>query len=53
VAGAKSSDGGPVQFDRARFTTRIDNPYWPMKPSSRWVYRETEADGTKQRSVVT
>jgi len=20
----------------------IDNPYWPMKPGARWVYRETD-----------
>jgi hypothetical protein len=53
VAGAKSSDGGPVRLDPADFTTRIDNPYWPMKPGSRWVYRETDADGTKQRVEVT
>jgi hypothetical protein len=25
------------------FTTRLDNPYLPMRPGSRWVYRETEA----------
>ena len=29
------------------FTTHIDNPYWPMTPGTRWVYRE----GT-QRVVV-
>jgi hypothetical protein len=34
------------------FTTRIDNPYMPMRPGSRWVYRETEPDGTVQRVVV-
>jgi hypothetical protein len=34
------------------FTTRIDNPYMPMRPGSRWVYRETETDGTVQRVVV-
>jgi len=22
------------------FTTHIDNPYWPMTPGTRWVYRE-------------
>ena len=37
----------------ADFTTRIDNPYWPMKPGSRWVYRETDSDGARQRVVVT
>jgi len=34
------------------FTTRIDNPYWPMRVGSRWVYRETDVDGTRQRVVV-
>jgi hypothetical protein len=43
----------PVKLDPADFTTRIDNTYWPMKPGSRWVYRETDAEGAKQRVVVT
>jgi hypothetical protein len=29
-----------VELDAAEFTTEIDNPYWPMAPGSRWVYRE-------------
>ena len=43
----------PVRLDPADFTTKIDNPYWPMRPGSRWVYRETNADGAKRRVVVT
>jgi hypothetical protein len=43
----------PAQLKPADFTTKIDNPYWPMKPGSRWVYRETDPDGTRQRVVVT
>ena len=35
----------PANLDPADFTTRIDNPYWPMRPGSRWVYRETDAEG--------
>jgi hypothetical protein len=31
----------------------IDNPYWPMKPGTRWVYRETDTRGNAQRIVVT
>jgi hypothetical protein len=42
-----------VDLNPADFTTKINNPYWPMKPGSRWVYRETDAQGTKQRVVVT
>ena len=43
----------PVDLDPADFTTRIDNPYWPMAPGSRWIYRETDSEGAKQRVVVT
>jgi hypothetical protein len=43
----------PVKLDPADFTTDIDNPYWPMKPGSRWVYREYDSEGTEQRVVVT
>ena len=32
----------PVKLDPADFTTNIDNPYWPMRPGSHWVYREVE-----------
>ncbi len=42
----------PVKLDPADFTTKIDNPYWPMKPGTRWVYRETDPDGTVQRVAV-
>jgi hypothetical protein len=31
-----------VKLDPSEFTTEIDNPYWPMQPGSRWVYREVE-----------
>jgi hypothetical protein len=43
----------PVSLDPADFTTAIDNPYWPMKPGTRWVYRETDPDGGRLRVVVT
>jgi hypothetical protein len=43
----------PVDLDPADFTTEIDNPYWPMEPGSRWVYRETDQEGTVARVVVT
>jgi hypothetical protein len=37
----------------AGFSPDITNPYWPMKPGTRWVYRVTARDGTRQRDVVT
>jgi hypothetical protein len=43
----------PVTLDPAEFTTEIDNPYWPMKVGSRWVYRETDAEGAVTRVEVT
>jgi len=43
----------PVALDPAQFTTRITNPWLPMRPGTRWVYRETEPDGTRSRVVVT
>jgi hypothetical protein len=35
------------------FSTHIDNPFWPMKPGARWVYRETAPGAAPQRDVVT
>jgi hypothetical protein len=42
----------PVDLDPADFTTRIDNPYFPLAPDSRWVYRGTEG-GEDVKVVVT
>jgi hypothetical protein len=41
-----------VTLDPRDFTTRIDNPYWPMRPGTTWVYRETSPDGVVQKVVV-
>jgi hypothetical protein len=45
--------GDPVDLKGKGFTTRIDNPYWPMAPGNRWVYREGHADGTAEHIEVT
>jgi hypothetical protein len=42
----------PVELDPADFTKQIDNPYWPMAPGSRWVYRE-EGENGDLKVVVT
>ena len=42
-----------VKLDPADFTTHIDNPYWPMAPGDKWVYRETDQKGTEYRVEVT
>jgi hypothetical protein len=41
-----------VDLDPADFTSRIDNPYWPMTPGTRWRYAEREG-GEKQTVTVT
>jgi hypothetical protein len=43
----------PVNLDPADFTTKIDNRFWPMRPGSRWVYRDTDSEGARARDVVT
>jgi hypothetical protein len=43
----------PARLDPHDFSTRIDNPYLPLAPGSRWVYRETGGEGGVQRVDVT
>jgi len=31
-----------VKLDPADFTSQIDNPYWPMAPGDKWIYRVGE-----------
>ena len=52
-AGGLPQGSEPVRLDPAEFTTRIDNHWWPMRVGTRWIYRETDPDGTRQRGVVT
>lgn len=41
-----------VDLNAADFSVDIDNRYWPMRPGSRWVYRESDGEGGVQRVVV-
>jgi hypothetical protein len=57
LAGCGGSDAGslpkgsePANLDAGDFVERIDNPYWPMAPGSKWVYRE---DGQRVEVTVT
>jgi len=43
----------PSRLDPADFTTDIDNPYWPMRPGARWVYRASDTTGKREQVVVT
>jgi hypothetical protein len=49
----KADSSSTSELDPADFTTDIDNPWWPMKPGSRWVYHEFDSEGANQKVVVT
>jgi hypothetical protein len=43
----------PVELNPADFTASIDNPQWPMRVGSRWIYRVTDmATGKIERQVI-
>jgi hypothetical protein len=61
LAGACAGDDGseplplgaePAHLDPDDFVAEIDNPYWPMRPGTSWVYTETDAEGNAQRVEV-
>jgi hypothetical protein len=41
-----------IGFDPANFVSQVDNPYFPLKPGTTWVYEGTR-EGRAQRAVVT
>ena len=50
AAAALPQGSEPVELDPADFSTRIDNPYFPLVPGDRYTYRET--DGNVRERVV-
>ena len=42
-----------VDLNPDDFVAQIDNPYWPMAPGSKWVYRGIDADGEQERVEIT
>jgi hypothetical protein len=60
--GAATAGGCPVPLpqgsdevvlDPVDFVDRVDHPYLPMATDTRWVYRETDPEGERQRVEVT
>ena len=43
----------PADLDPASFTVDIDNAFWPMKPGTRWISRETDDEGNELVVTVT
>jgi hypothetical protein len=42
----------PVNLNPADFTAQVTNPYFPLVPGTRLIYREQALDGTVQRQIV-
>jgi hypothetical protein len=49
---ALPSGSTPAELEAADFSTDITNRYWPMKPGTRWTYREVRDDGSVSEGVV-
>jgi hypothetical protein len=45
-------DAYTVTLTAADFVERIDNPYLPFLPGSKWVYEATLEDGTVERNEI-
>ena len=43
----------PVELDPDDFTAEVTNSWFPLRPGTRWTYRETTEDGEVVRVVVT
>jgi hypothetical protein len=52
AAGSLPQDGEPVTLNPAEFSAKVTNPYFPLVPGTRLIYREQDAQGTVQRDVV-
>ena len=50
--GALPQGSEKVDLKPADFSINIDNPYWPMRPGNKWVYREADTEGKKEKVVV-
>ena len=59
-ASALAGNGGdlpqgsePVALDPSDFTADVDNPYSPLVPGTRWIYREIDHGGDVVEVIVT
>jgi hypothetical protein len=41
-----------VELDPTRFTADVDHPYFPLRPGTRWTYREVDEEGNVLDVVV-
>jgi hypothetical protein len=43
----------PFEIDPADFSANVDNRLWPLRPGTRWTYREVDEEGKRLTVVVT
>jgi hypothetical protein len=43
----------PFEIDPADFSADVDNRLWPLRPGTRWTYREVDEEGKRLIVVVT
>ncbi len=43
----------PVELDPSELTPEVTNPWFPLRPATRWTYREVAEDGERLSVVVT
>jgi hypothetical protein len=51
--GSSSPVKHPGGLNPADFTTNVDNPWFPLKPGTTWVYKGTDDTGKPTRDVMT
>lgn len=52
VGAARADDQAPQQPSASDFSSRVDNPWFPLRPGTRYVYTGVK-DGAPSRDVVT
>jgi hypothetical protein len=52
ASGSLPQDGQPVSLNPADFTSSVTNPFFPLVPGTRMVYREQDAQGDVQKGVT-
>ena len=52
-AGDLPQGSKPFEIDPSGFSADVDNRYWPLRPGTRWTYREVDEEGKRLTVVVT
>jgi hypothetical protein len=50
--GTPSASASAQRIDPSTFTTKIDNPFYPLQPGTRWVWQGPNDEGKSERTVI-